>query len=247
MPLPRTPAVVLGLVLVIAAAGCAARADPPAAYHPGSASAPGASATATPSATAAPGTPSASAGPTTGRPATPGPAAVAHAFPVQGKVSYAHSHHDYPATDIIAACGLKVVAPVTGTVVVANRVDSWTAKQNLGATRGGLSVSIVGDDGVRYYGSHLRMIVARIQPGARVKAGDQLGEIGDTGDASACHLHFGISPPCRTSGDWWLQRGTVWPWSYLDSWRSGGNRSPVAEVTSWQRQHGCPDKPLVDP
>ena len=36
--------------------------------------------------------------------------------------------------------------------------DVWDPKVNDGATRGGLSVTIFGDDGVRYYGSHLSAI-----------------------------------------------------------------------------------------
>ncbi|HEX8927855.1 MAG TPA: M23 family peptidase, partial [Actinomycetota bacterium] len=31
-------------------------------------------------------------------------------------------------------------------------------------------------------------------------------------------------------GVWWVRRGTVYPWPYLDSWRAGGNRSPTAAV-----------------
>jgi murein DD-endopeptidase MepM/ murein hydrolase activator NlpD len=168
-------------------------------------------------------------------------------FPVVGHYSYAHVHHDYPATDILAPCGSTVRAVTSGIVLEVTRVDRWTRSVNAGATRGGLSVSIRGDDGVRYYGSHFEAINANIQPGDRVSAGQTLGRVGETGDAGACHLHFGISPICRATGDWWIQRGVIWPWPYLDSWRTGGDKSPVAEITAWQRIHGCPTKPTVDP
>jgi peptidoglycan LD-endopeptidase LytH len=233
VPLPRAATFALLAVLAAAVAGCSS--TPEAAPTAGAKAAVGG---ASPSPSASP-SPPASVVPT---------APVAHIFPVQGgKVSYAHTHHDYAASDIITACGNKVVAPVNGIVLAVVREDTWTAKANLGATRGGLSVSILGDDGVRYYGSHLRKILDSIQPNVRVTAGDQLGEVGDTGDASACHLHFGISPPCQRTGDWWIARGTIYPWPYLDSWRSGGNKSPVNEVAAWQIKHGCPTKPLVDP
>jgi len=170
-----------------------------------------------------------------------------YTFPVTGgKSSYAHTHHDYPATDLITACGHTFVAVTGGVVLATKTTDTWTAKANLGATRGGISVAILGDDGVRYYGSHLRSVTSGIKPGVRVKLGQKLGTTGDTGDASACHLHFGISPPCAKTTDWWNQRGVLYPWPYLDSWKAGGNKSPVAAVKAWKAKHGCPTAPTVD-
>jgi len=164
-----------------------------------------------------------------------------HVFPVQGKVSYGRTHHDYPATDIIAACGLPVRAAIDGTVLEVSRVDRFDKAHPKGEDKGGLSVSILGVDGVRYYGSHLSSIAAGIDAGVRVKAGAQLGLVGKTGNANnTCHLHFGISPPCSKVGDWWTRRGVVYPWKYLDAWRAGTELSPVAEVAQWQKAHGCP-------
>jgi peptidoglycan LD-endopeptidase LytH len=161
-------------------------------------------------------------------------------FPVAGLTSYGHTHHDYPATDIMAACGSTVRAATDGVVLEVNRVDRYDPTVNDGATRGGLFVSLLGNDGVRYYGSHLRAVAAGLGAGVRVTAGQKIGEVGRSGDASACHLHFGVSPPCARTGDWWVRRGVIWPWSYLDSWRRGGTSSPVATVTAWQGSHGCP-------
>jgi murein DD-endopeptidase MepM/ murein hydrolase activator NlpD len=186
--------------------------------------------------------------PATKKPASKAPAKRAtYAFPVIGNNSYAHVHHDYPATDIITRCGNRIVAVTTGTILAVTRVDRWTPSQNLGATRGGLSVSLLGDDGVRYYGSHLSAINPDINPGARVTTGHTLGKAGRTGDAGACHLHFGISPPCAKVGDWWIQRGTIYPWPYLDAWRKGQPKSAAAAVAAWKAKHGCPAKPLTLP
>jgi murein DD-endopeptidase MepM/ murein hydrolase activator NlpD len=168
-------------------------------------------------------------------------------FPVVGKNSYGHTHHDYPATDIITDCGNRFVAVTSGTILTVTRVDRWKASKNAGATRGGLSVSLLGDDGVRYYGSHLSVINAGIEPGVHVSKGQPLAKVGDTGDASACHLHFGISPPCARTGDWWNQRGTVYPWPFLDAWRKGRSKSAVATVAAWKARNGCPAKPQTDP
>ncbi len=163
-----------------------------------------------------------------------------------GNNSYAHTHHDYPASDIITNCGNTIRAVTDGVILVVNRVDKWKASVNAGDTRGGLSIAFLGDDGVRYYGSHMSKIDAKVKVGARVTAGQTIGKIGETGDASACHLHFGISPPCAKVGDWWNQRGTVYPWPYLDAWKAGTNKSPVATVKKWQASHGCPKKPTTD-
>jgi peptidoglycan LD-endopeptidase LytH len=170
-----------------------------------------------------------------------------YTFPVVGKASYGHTHHDYPATDIMTRCGNRVVAVTGGTILAVTRVDRWKASVNAGATRGGLSVSLLGDDGVRYYGSHLSVINPGIAAGLHVTRGQALGKVGDTGDASACHLHFGISPPCARTGDWWNQRGTVYPWPFLDAWRKGRPKSAVATAAAWKARNGCPTEPQTDP
>lgn len=157
------------------------------------------------------------------------------------RASFGRLHHDYPAADIFAPCGTPVVAPTAGVISEVTRTDRWSAKLNLGANRGGLSFSIVGADGVRYYGSHLRSLAESTVPGRRVRTGELLGQIGNTGDARgiACHLHFGLSPACG-KGDWWVRRGEVSPYPFLKSWQSGRNRSPVKAVSSWRASHGCP-------
>src|SRR5215216_4327505 len=65
-----------------------------------------------------------------------------YVFPVVGHVGYGHKHHGYPATDILADCGLPVVSPVDGVVLELSRVDLWDPEVNDGATRGGKFVSI---------------------------------------------------------------------------------------------------------
>ncbi|TDC25265.1 M23 family metallopeptidase [Micromonospora sp. 15K316] len=168
-----------------------------------------------------------------------------HVFPVRsGKVAYHKTHSGYPATDIFADCGEPVVAVTDGTILEVSRVDRFDKRGPLGPNNGGLSVSLLGDDGVRYYGSHLSAIAGGVAAGVRVGAGQKLGEVGRTGNANnVCHLHFGISPRCSGQDGWWIRRGVIWPARYLDSWRKGGNRGPAAEVTAWQRRHGCPKAP----
>jgi murein DD-endopeptidase MepM/ murein hydrolase activator NlpD len=111
--------------------------------------------------------------------------------------------------------------------------DEWSGKTNLGKDRGGLAVGIIGDDGVRYYGSHLSKIEAGIAVGVRVLAGSKLGEVGSTGSARGTkpHLHFGLSWPTDNSV-WWVRRGVVAPWRFLEAWKAGKDLSPAKAVNA---------------
>ncbi len=171
---------------------------------------------------------------------SPAHAAPIYTFPVANcAVNYARAHHDYAATDILAKAGCKFVAPINGIVDEVSRIDTWRSPPNLGITRGGLSVSIIGEDGVRYYGSHLRSIPENIQPGVAVMVGDVLGAIGSTGSArgTAPHLHFGISWPTPPD-TWWVRRGEVLPWKYLDAWKKGKDLSPAKAVAARKAKVG---------
>jgi len=165
---------------------------------------------------------------------SPAQAAPVYVFPIADcAANYARAHHDYAATDILTKAGCKFVAAIDGVVDEVNRTDNWSGKTNLGIDRGGLYVSIIGSDGVRYYGSHLRSIPSSIKPGLSVKAGRLLGAVGSTGSArgTAPHLHFGISWP-TPADTWWVRRGEVLPWKFLDAWKAGKDLSPVQEVNA---------------
>ncbi|MEU7995853.1 peptidoglycan DD-metalloendopeptidase family protein [Micromonospora sp. NPDC049060] len=189
-------------------------------------------------------TPTSAAAPT-GPSTAPTRAGLPHVFPVRAaNVAYHPTHSAYPGTDIFADCGEPVVAVTDGVLLEVSRVDRFDRRGPRGPHNGGLSVSLLGDDGVRYYGSHLRRVADGIDAGVRVRAGQRLGEVGRTGNANnVCHLHFGISPPCTGRDGWWIRRGVVWPAPYLNSWRRKGNKEPAAEVAAWHRRHGCPKAP----
>jgi murein DD-endopeptidase MepM/ murein hydrolase activator NlpD len=184
-------------------------------------------------------------------PATSGPAGrttttaradapAGYRFPVAGcRTRYGRGHHDYPATDIFAGRGCAFVAPVAGRVDEVTRTDTWSPASNRGADRGGRSVSLVGVDGVRYYGSHLEAVAPGVVPGLRVRAGQPLGRVGNSGSArvTAPHLHFGISWPTRP-GIWWVRRGMVPPAGYLDAWRAGDDLSPARAVRAARAEAG---------
>lgn len=233
----------VGIALVLV--GCGPRDTP--APHRALASSPAAALSPSPSPSPSPSaTPSVASSPTV----RPAPLTVRYVFPVApaSRARFGHSHHDYPATDIFAACGDVYRAATSGRIIGVERTDRWQPSTNTGETRGGLSVTLLGADGVRYYGSHLRSVDTTITAGQLVAAGQSLGRVGNTGSARgiACHVHFGISPPCGTT-DWYNRRGLIYPWPYLESWRAGGQSSPAAAVASYRRTRGCPTGPLAYP
>jgi murein DD-endopeptidase MepM/ murein hydrolase activator NlpD len=121
--------------------------------------------------------------------------------------------HPYPATDIFAPAGTKYVAVTNGTVDEVVTVDLWDPSTNDPSTAGGLSVRFIGDDGMRYYGAHLSAIAPDIHPGVWVAVGQELGLVGNSGNArfGNTHVHFEISipEPPFTKID---------PYSYLTAW-----------------------------
>ena len=153
-----------------------------------------------------------------------------YVFPVSpaSVTTYGQYHHDYPATDIFCPVGSLFVAPTDGVVDFVSIKDNWDPNIDNPATRGGLSVAIIGTDGVRYYGSHLSAIEPGIMPGVQVAAGQVLGKTGKSGDArfTDSHLHFGISPP-TTPADWETRRGIISPYKYLRAWEAGTQLQPV--------------------
>lgn len=83
----------------------------------------------------------------------------------------------HKGVDMIAAKGTPTYAPVTG--------DVSFGSDGLG----GLSWYLWGDDGNFYYGTHLSAFGPRA---GRVNAGELIGYVGRTGNASIDHLHFEI-------------------------------------------------------
>ena len=220
---------VLAVAAALAAGGCSGTGDPPAA---GGATAPPATTASSPATTGPPPATDAS-GPTTTAP-------VRYRYPVAGCRATYGQHASYPAADMFTRRGCVFVAPVAGRVDEVTRTDTWDRASDRGQDRGGRAVSVVGVDGVRYYGSHLESVAPGIAPGARVRAGQPLGRIGNSGSArvTPVHLHFGISWPTRP-GIWWVRRGMVPPQRYLDSWRDGGNLSPVRAVRAARTAAGA--------
>ncbi|MGP3928836.1 M23 family metallopeptidase [Nonomuraea sp. KM88] len=156
-----------------------------------------------------------------------------YTFPVKGcEVTYSRKLLVLPKTTIWAQEGCAFVAPVAGVVDEVNTRNRWRPSTDAGADREGRFVTIIGDDGVRYLGGHLDTVADGIRPGVRVKAGRLLGRVGRSGNArdTATNLYFAISWKTGSTF-WWVRRGMVKPWDYLDAWRTGNRTLSPREET----------------
>ncbi|MBA3655043.1 MAG: M23 family metallopeptidase [Actinobacteria bacterium] len=129
-------------------------------------------------------------------------------FPVAGYATFVDDwwnprftpvFHLHQGTDIFAPMGTPVRSPADGVL------------RQTSESTGGISVYVTMPDGTEFYGTHLSAWVDGQKTGQRVKTGDVVGFVGNSGnaDGGATHLHFQISP--RGSGP-------VNPKPYLDEW-----------------------------
>lgn len=156
-----------------------------------------------------------------------------YAFPVQGcKTTYQRKLLVLPKTTIWAGKGCAFVAPVDGVVDEVNTVSRWASATDVGAYREGRFVTIIGEDGVRYLGGHLDTVADGLKPGVKVKVGQTLGRVGNSGNAgiTAPNLYFAISWKTGPAY-WWVRRGMVNPWTYLDAWQTGNKTLSPKEET----------------
>ena len=95
------------------------------------------------------------------------------------------SAHWHQGTDIFAPSGTPLIAAENG---VLERVGT--------ASLGGNKLWVVGESGNEYYYAHLSSFAEGVQDGKRVRAGEIVGYVGDTGNArgTSPHLHFEIHP-----------------------------------------------------
>ena len=130
-------------------------------------------------------------------------------FPVQGKVSYGGfanrfgGGRGHDGHDVFADCGTPLVAAAPGKVV--------DAKYHGAA---GHYVVIEVEGGRHHFYAHLSR-EARVNAGDKVKAGDRLGSVGDSGNAWDCHLHFEV----WTAPGWYRGGHAIDPLPFLKSLR----------------------------
>jgi murein DD-endopeptidase MepM/ murein hydrolase activator NlpD len=147
-----------------------------------------------------------------------------YVFPVgggAGVVSASHTHHDYPAVDIAAPLGEPVYALADSVVV-----RSWNEPD----PRCGIGLTLQAFDGQTWTYCHLAVLDPSVVPGASLTAGQQVGLVGQTGDATGPHLHLQLQPATvwPQQEQWFLGfAGTAFSWQ--DGSAAEGDR-PTAAV-----------------
>jgi murein DD-endopeptidase MepM/ murein hydrolase activator NlpD len=146
-----------------------------------------------------------------------------YVFPVgggAGAVSASHTHHDYPAVDIAAPLGEPVYALADSVVV-----RSWSDPD----PRCGIGLTLQAFDGQTWTYCHLAVLDPTVVPGASLTAGEQVGLVGQTGDATGPHLHLQLQPATAwPQQEAWFQgfAGTAFSWQ--DGPSFGGDQPTVA-------------------
>jgi murein DD-endopeptidase MepM/ murein hydrolase activator NlpD len=112
--------------------------------------------------------------------------------------------------DLATFCGDRIVAAHDGVVLAAGRhfddVIGWVGSLDRYYTRLDakklwmtLPIVVVIDDGNGYRSMYAHFEKVAVRPGQRVHAGEFLGYEGRTGNASGCHLHYGLFSPFERS------------------------------------------------
>ena len=112
----------------------------------------------------------------------PPPIPIALSWPLRGIIASPFGPRGngfHPGIDIPAATGTPVSAAASGRVSFAGRDDGY-----------GLLVVIAHPGGVRTMYAHLSGTRVRVR--GRVRAGERIGSVGATGNASGPHLHFEV-------------------------------------------------------
>jgi murein DD-endopeptidase MepM/ murein hydrolase activator NlpD len=135
-------------------------------------------------------------------------------FPVQGRHDYGGAAgrfgagrpgHSHQGQDVMAACGTPLVAARAGKV-------AYKGYHSLA----GYYLVVHGDgSGPDYFYAHLRT-PALVKNGDRIYTGQPIGEVGDTGNARGCHLHFEL-------------------WSTPGWYKGGRPFDPLLQLRHWDR------------
>ena len=132
------------------------------------------------------------------------PVLGAHEFSLgAGRFGAPRSGHTHQGQDVMAECGTPLVAARGGTV----QYSEYEA--NAG------NYVVIDGKGTPYDFMYAHLAEpSPLQAGDQVRTGQPIGIVGDTGDATACHLHFEM-----WSAPGWYEGGSPFdPLPYLEKW-----------------------------
>ena len=141
-----------------------------------------------------------------------GVAVYSYIFPVRGPHDFGsagarfgagRAGHTHQGQDVMAACGTKLVAARGGTV------------QYAGYQGAAGNYLVIDQKGSGEDNAYMHLIApSPLHTGDKVGTGQYIGNVGDTGDATACHLHFEV-----WSAPGWYEGGAPYdPLPLLQAW-----------------------------
>jgi murein DD-endopeptidase MepM/ murein hydrolase activator NlpD len=120
-----------------------------------------------------------------------------------GRFGAPRSGHTHQGQDVMAACGLPLVAARGGRV------------QYSGFEGAAGNYVVIDGKGTSYDMAYMHLArPSPLQTGEMVRTGQPIGVVGDTGDATACHLHFEI----WTAPGWYEGGSPIDPLPLLKKW-----------------------------
>ncbi len=136
------------------------------------------------------------------------PVAGAHSFgDAENRYGAPRSGHIHEGQDILTAEGTPVLAPLAGTI-------TWTAYQASGAGYYAVEHTAIGFD---FMFAHCKAATLAVSAEQAVSPGSTICQAGQTGDATAPHLHFEM-----WVGGWQVKGGhSIDPLPYLEAWEHG--------------------------
>jgi murein DD-endopeptidase MepM/ murein hydrolase activator NlpD len=120
-----------------------------------------------------------------------------------GRFGAGRAGHTHEGQDVMAACGTPLIAARGGVV-------QYSGYQSLAG-----NYLVIDGKGTGYDMAYMHLLEpSPLQEGMTVRTGEPIGLVGQTGDATACHLHFEMwTPP-----GWYEGGSPIDPLPFLERW-----------------------------
>jgi murein DD-endopeptidase MepM/ murein hydrolase activator NlpD len=120
-----------------------------------------------------------------------------------GRFGAGRAGHTHEGQDVMAACGTPLVAARGGVV-------QYSGYQSLAG-----NYLVIDGKGTGFDTAYMHLLEpSPLQEGMTVRTGEPIGVVGQTGDATACHLHFEM----WTAPGWYEGGSPIDPLPFLERW-----------------------------